>query len=178
LDQLYSGDKLAVPPWKTGNYALKPKVMIADSIVVKFQGGSTFPLFHPDQWQRLAYDALPNWPIVCTQTGPKEFTAYYQDDIRSWRAYFEANGIGEEHEIRALPHWDNQVLIVRESFGRDMVLDDSRPESAGRIFVKSADGSPPDPTFARVMRYTLGDHPTEHAIRIHGGDTAETIREG
>jgi hypothetical protein len=155
--------------------------MVADSVVVKYQGGSMtvgVPLFRPDQWQRIAYEALPDAPITCTQTGPKEFTAYYQDDIRSWRVYFGTTDMGEEHEIRALPHWSNQVLIVREAFGREMVLDESRPQAAGRIFVKSADGSPPDPTFARVMKYTLGDDPTEYSVRIHGEDTAESIREG
>jgi hypothetical protein len=113
---LYSGNKIAVPPWKSGSYALKPKVMVADSVAANFQGSSMtvgVPLFHPDQWQRIAYEAIPDAPIVCTQTVPREFTAYYQDDIRSWRAYFEANGMGEEHEIRAVPHWDNQILIVQ-----------------------------------------------------------------
>jgi hypothetical protein len=70
------------------------------------------------------------------------------------------------------------MLFVNEAFGREMVLDESRPPVNGRIFVKSADGSPPDPTFERVMRYTLGDDPTEYAVRVHGGDTAESIREG
>jgi hypothetical protein len=37
---LYSGDKPAIVPWKTGSYSLKPKLMLADSIVAKFQGSS------------------------------------------------------------------------------------------------------------------------------------------
>jgi hypothetical protein len=178
---LYSGDKLAVPPWKSGSYVLKLKVQTADSIVVKDGGLSltaAVPVFHPEQWQRIAYESLLSPPLSCVQTGPKEFTAFREDDIRTWRAYFGTLDMDEEHEIRALPHWDNQRLIVNEAFGREMVLDDSRPEAPGRIYVKSADGSPPDPTFARVMRYTLGDDPTEYAVRVHGEDTAESLREG
>jgi hypothetical protein len=126
----------------------------------------------------MAYQALPDAPITCTKTGPKEFTAYYEDDIRRWRAFFGTVDMGEEHEIRALPHCDSQRTIVCEAFGREMVLDESSPQAAGRIFVKSADGSPPDPAFARVMKYTLGDDTTEHAVRIHGGETVELNREG
>jgi hypothetical protein len=61
------------------------------------------------------------------QSGPKEFTACYEDEVRNWRVYFELNGEGEEHEIRMLLQWQNQVLLVREAFGCDMVLDESKP---------------------------------------------------
>jgi hypothetical protein len=46
------------------------------------------------------------------------------------------------------------------------------------IYVKSADGSPPDPTFERVLLYTLGDDPTEHGVRIHKGNATADVREG
>jgi hypothetical protein len=46
------------------------------------------------------------------------------------------------------------------------------------IFVKSVDGSPPDPTFERVMTYTFGNDPKEYRVRIHGGDSPAIIREG
>jgi hypothetical protein len=59
-----------------------------------------------------------------------------------------------------------------------MIPDESRPPANGRTFVESADGSPPDPTFERVMKYTLGNDPTEYAVRIHGGDTVGSIRDG
>jgi hypothetical protein len=177
---MYSGDKPAILPWKSGEYVLKPKEPLATTIVLKAHGCSmtvSVPTFHPEFWQRFAFEACPDPPLVCSQTGPKEFTTFSTDDIRNWRAHFEANGIGEEHEIRALPAWEHQASIVQEAFGRPMVPD-SRPPSNGRIFVKSANGTPPDPTFARVMKYTLGYDPTEHAVRIHGGDTPDSIRTG
>jgi hypothetical protein len=42
-----------------------------------------------------------------------------------------------------------------------MVPDQSQPPKDGVIFVKSNDGSPPDPAFERIMCYTFGDDPTE-----------------
>jgi hypothetical protein len=177
----YSGDKVAPLPLKSGNYSLKPKFAIAELIIVQAHGSSmtvSVPKFPAEMWPRLAYEALPDPPITCMQTGPKEFTSFYPDDVREWKVFFGDENLGEEHEIRALPHWQNQVRIINEAFGRQMVLDESRPVSKGRIFVKSADGSPPDPTFERVMKYTLGDDPTEHIVRIHGGDTIRDIKEG
>jgi hypothetical protein len=78
--------------------------------------------------------------------------------------------------VNLLPFWQNQIIRIREAFGREMIPDDSQPPEAGAIFVKSADGSPPDPTFERVMTYTFGDDPTEHYVRVHGGDTPAIIR--
>jgi hypothetical protein len=54
---VFSGDKIAAPPWKSGSYTLKLKIKIADSIVVNYSGMSMtvqVPLFQPDQWQRIA----------------------------------------------------------------------------------------------------------------------------
>jgi hypothetical protein len=177
----YSEGKVASLPLKSGKYTLKPKIEVAESVIVKFQGGSmtvNVPKFRGEEWPRRTYESLPDAPITCMQTGPKEFPAFYQDDIREWKAFFGDEDSGEEHEIRVLPYWQNQVQIVNEAFGRPMILDESRPATNGRIFVKSADGSPPDPTFERVMKYQLGDDPTEHKVRIHGGDTVEDVKRG
>jgi hypothetical protein len=65
-----------------------------------------------------------------------------------------------------LPHRKDQVVRIREAFGRDMIPDDSQLAEDGVIFVKSADGSPPGPELERIMTYTFG------------GDTPTTIREG
>jgi hypothetical protein len=58
-----------------------------------------------------------------------------------------------------------------------MILDDSQPPEDGVLFVKSADGTPPDPRFERIMCYTFGDDPTEHRVRMHRDDTPVVIRE-
>jgi hypothetical protein len=57
-----------------------------------------------------------------------------------------------------------------------MTLDEDRPSQDDVIYVKSVDGAPPDPTFERIMTYTLGDDMTEYHFRVHGGDTAAQIR--
>jgi hypothetical protein len=77
-----------------------------------------------------------------------------------------------------LPGWQNQIIRVREAFGREMIQDESQPEEEGVIFVKSADESPRDQTYERIMCHTFGDDPTEYRVRMHGGDTTATIREG
>jgi hypothetical protein len=59
-----------------------------------------------------------------------------------------------------------------------MISDNSQPAEGGVIFVKSTDGSPPDPTFEMIMSYTFGHDPTEYQVRIHGEDSPATIREG
>jgi hypothetical protein len=86
--------------------------------------------------------------------------------------------LGEEHVVSLLPRWENQIIRVRESFGREMIPDDSQPVEDGVIFVKSADGSPPDALFERIMCYTFGDDPTEHHIRVHKENTPALTREG
>jgi hypothetical protein len=77
------------------------------------------------------------------------------------KARFVQGDVGEEHDIKVLLVWEDQIIRVREVFGREMVPDDSQPAEDGVIFVKSADGSPPDPEFERIMTYTLGDDPRE-----------------
>jgi hypothetical protein len=46
------------------------------------------------------------------------------------------------------------------------------------VYVKAADGSPPDPTFERTLKYTLGDGTEEFFARIHKGQTTREVREG
>jgi hypothetical protein len=49
---IFSGDKIA-PPWKSGSYILKPKVEVADSIVVNYSGMTLtvgVPKLHPYLW--------------------------------------------------------------------------------------------------------------------------------
>jgi hypothetical protein len=77
-----------------------------------------------------------------------------------------------------LPFWENQVIKVRKAFGREIVPDPTHPGKDDVIYVKTVDGAPPDPTFERVMAYTLGDDPKEHQVRVHGGETPATIRDG
>jgi hypothetical protein len=88
------------------------------------------------------------------------------------------DGEGEEHVVNLLPFWENQIIRIREAFGREMMLDPAHPVKDEVIYVKSVDGSPPDPTFESVMSYTFGDDPTEFHARVHGGDTPARIREG
>jgi hypothetical protein len=87
------------------------------------------------------------------------------------------DGEGEEHVVNLLPLWDNQNIRIREAFGREMMLDRTRPAKDHVIYVRSVDGSPPDPTFEKVMNYTLGDDPAEYHVRVHGGETPTMIRE-
>jgi hypothetical protein len=136
------------------------------------------PINHPEAWQRVAYQAMSMLPLTLIQTGPKEFAASYEDEIRTYKVRFMQDGKGEEHEVNMLPFWENQIIRVREAFGREMTLDEAHPAKDGIIYVKSADGSPPDPAFERVMCYTLGNDPTEHHVRIQVGDTPRSIREG
>jgi hypothetical protein len=122
--------------------------------------------------------AIPENPLTVVQTGPTEFTAYYEDEFRPIKVRFVQGAEGEEHAVSVLPRRENQIIRVREAFGREMVPDDSQPVEDGVIFVKSIDGSPPDPMFERVMCYTFGEDPKEYHVRIHNNDTPATIREG
>jgi hypothetical protein len=121
---------------------------------------------------------MPDPPLTVTQTGEREFRAVYEDEVFPYRVRFVTNDEGEEHLVKLLPLWENQKLRIAEAFGREMVLDESRQSKADEIFVKSADGSPPDPTFERVLIYILGDDATEHHVRVHKNETTEFVKEG
>jgi hypothetical protein len=84
---------------------------------------------------------------------------------------------GEEHIVDLLPLWENQVFKVRQAFGREMIPDDSHPSHDNVLFVKSADDSPPDPTFEHVLTYTLEDGSAEYSIRVRKGQTTSEVKE-
>jgi hypothetical protein len=98
--------------------------------------------------------------------------------MRTYRVRFLADGEGEEHLVNMLPLWDNQKLRIREAFGREMILDETRQSKDDELFVKSADGSPPDPTFERILTCTLGEDLTEHHVRVHKGETTRFVKDG
>jgi hypothetical protein len=129
-------------------------------------------------WNQVIYQAIPNSPRSVVQTGPKEFAARYEEDARIYLVRFMQGGEGEEHRVKMLPLWDNQIIKVREAFGREMIPDPDGQDNDDVINVKTADGSMPDPTFERVMTHTLGDDPKEYQVRVHGGETPATIRDG
>jgi hypothetical protein len=136
------------------------------------------PIFQKNRWQQLVFEALPDAPLTVTQTGPTESRAVYGDEVRPFKVRFLTHGEGEEHEMNLLSLWENQKLRIQEAFGREMVLDESRPSKDGILYVKSADGSPPDPLFERVLTYTLGEDLTEFKVRVRKGDTVEDVRKG
>jgi hypothetical protein len=59
-----------------------------------------------------------------------------------------------------------------------MILDDSHTSKDNVIYVKSADGSPPDPTFERTLTYTLGNDSAEFSVRVHKGETTMDVKSG
>jgi hypothetical protein len=87
----------------------------------------------------------PDNPLVVDESGPAEFTALYEDEFREIKIRFVRGTEGEEHVVNLLLRWENQIIRVRGAFGREMIPED------GVLFVKSVDGSPPDPFFERTM---------------------------
>jgi hypothetical protein len=83
---------------------------------------------------------------------------------------------GEEHELSLYEDWELQKMRIGLALGRPMIPDDSQPAEDGVISVKSSDGSPPDPTFDRVMDHPVGAKPEIHRVRVHSEDTPESIR--
>jgi hypothetical protein len=136
------------------------------------------PVLQKNRWQQIVYDALPDAPFTVTQTGPMEFKAIYADEVQTFKVRFVTDDAGEEHEMNLFPLWENQKLRIQEAFGCEMVPDDSKPPEDGVLYVRSADGSPPDPLFERILTRTLGDDPTEFKVRVRRGDTVEAIRKG
>jgi hypothetical protein len=86
--------------------------------------------------------------------------------------------LGEEHLVSLLPLWENQRRKIEDAFGREMIPDESRQSKDNIVYVKSVDGSPPDPTFERLLKYTLGDGSEEFSTRICKGQTTREIKEG
>jgi hypothetical protein len=106
-----------------------------------------------------------------------KFRVYYPGEKETYHVRFIIDDVGEEHDIDLFPKWENQIHAVRYAFGREMIPDDSKPTEAGVLYVKSADGSPPDPTFERIMKYTLGDDSEEYDIRVHKDETTRDVKE-
>jgi ribonuclease HI len=178
---IYHKNQLVMGPWIQKDYELRPNVDISGTVVVRCRTGDMtvpIPILRPQRWQQIVFNSMPDPPPTVTQIGAREFRAVYGDEVLTYRVRFVTDSEGEEHLINWLPLWENQKLRIAEAFGREIVLDDSRQSRADEIFVKSADGSLPDPTFERVLVYTLGEDLTEHHVRVHKNETTEFVKEG
>jgi hypothetical protein len=178
---VYYKNQITTAPWIQKEYELRATVDISGTVVVKCRTGDMtvpVPIPRPHHWQQIVFDSMPDPPSTVTQTGAREFRAVYNDEEILYHVRFLADGEGEEHVVSLLPLWENQRLRIAEAFGREMVQDTSRQSKDNVIFVKSADGSPPDPTFERVLAYTLGDDPAEFSVRVHKGETTRDIKAG
>jgi hypothetical protein len=131
----------------------------------------SLPLFQKDRWLTIVRESMPDPPLSVIQTEPMRFQANYSGEEVLHHVRFVVGDTGEEHLVELLPFWENQVFKIRQAFGREMILDDSRPAHDNVLFVKSADGSPPDPTFERLVTYTLGDGLEEFSVRVREGQT-------
>jgi hypothetical protein len=168
----------AKPPWIQKKYDLKPKVPTHCSGVIRSKFGEmtvALPLFQKSRWLAIVRDQMPEPPLSVVELADKQFYASYSDDARDYRVRFMTAYEGEEHTVSLLPCWENQVLKIRLAFGREMIPDDSRQSKDDVIYVKSADGSPPDPTFDRTLVYSLGADPAEFQIRVHKGTTTQEV---
>jgi hypothetical protein len=133
----------AIPPLTQSHYELRPKEDLSAQITIvsrKDTMTAAVPKCHPEQWQNLAFQAMVDSPLV-QQTGPTEFTVFYEDEFRETRVRFIQREEGEEHVVSLLPRWENQIIRVRESFGREMIPDESQPEEDGILYMKFADGA-------------------------------------
>jgi hypothetical protein len=171
----------AAPPWIQKECELRPNVDISRTVIVRSRIGDMtvpVPLLQKNRWQQLVYDAMPEKPLTVAQIGPQEFKAVYADEEILCHVRFVTNSEGEEHIVSLLPFWENQRVKISQAFGREMIPDDSRPSKDNVIYVKAPDGSPPDPTFERVLTYTLGEEATEYSVRVHNGETTRDVKSG
>jgi hypothetical protein len=120
---------------------------------------------------------MPEPPLSVIETSPLKFQACYADEAILYHVKFMRGDEGEEHIVDLLRFWENQVFKVRQAFGREMIPDDSHPSHDNVLFVKSVDGSPTDPTFERVLTYTLGDGSAEYSVRVRKGQTTNEVKE-
>jgi hypothetical protein len=51
------------------------------------------------------------------------------------KARFIQGDMGEEHVVNGLPRWENQIIRVREAFGREMIPDEFQLPEEEVIFV-------------------------------------------
>jgi hypothetical protein len=136
------------------------------------------PLFQKNRWDQIIKSSLPDPPAAVIQTEQLKFQAYYVDEEVLYHVRFFTEDTGEEHLVSLLPQWENQVYKVRQAFGREMIPDTSRQSKDNIIYVKAADGSSPDPTFERLMKYTLGEGLEEFSVRIHKVQTTRDVMTG
>jgi hypothetical protein len=117
----YEKGRPSVPPWNHNHYELKPKEELTAQITIVSRNGTmttAVPKHYQDLWQNIAYQAVIDNPLVVLQTGPTELTAFYDDEFREIRVRFVQGAEGEENVVSLLPRWENQIIRVREAFGR------------------------------------------------------------
>jgi hypothetical protein len=170
----------AYQPWIQRSYELRPKAPASGLGVVRSKFGEMtvpLPVFQKARWLAIVRDSMPDPPLSVIETEPMKFQACYPEEEVLYHVRFVVGDEGEEHLIELLPFWENQVFKVRQAFGREMVLDESRPSKDNVLFVKSADGSPPDPTFERVLACTLGECADEFRVRVSKGQTTNEVKQ-
>jgi hypothetical protein len=181
-DQVYEilhNSMQACQPWLQKAYELKPKIQTCGVGVVRSKFGDmtvSLSILQKSRWLAIVQEHMPEPPLSIVELGDLRFYASYADDEKIFHVRFMTEDEGEEHLVSLLPCWENQVLKIRLAFGREMIPDDSRPSKDDAIYVKSADGSPPDPTFDRIMVYTLGSDSSEFQIRVHKGTTTQEVK--
>jgi hypothetical protein len=154
-EQIYAITHNGTPasqPWIHKEYELCPKANAGGLGTVKSRYGEMtvpLPLFQKNRWEQIIRNSMPDRPTAVVQTGPLKFQVYYADEEILYHVRFMTDDAGEEHIVSLLPRWENQAIKVRQAFGREMIPDEGRQSKDNVIYVKTADGSPPDPTFER-----------------------------
>jgi hypothetical protein len=76
---MYQNSKVAFAPWSPSPCQLKPSCILATMIAVKSRNDVLtvqLPTFYPEQWQGIAYRAIPDPTLTLHQTEAGEFTAF------------------------------------------------------------------------------------------------------
>jgi hypothetical protein len=170
----------ATQPWIHKEYELRPTENARGLGVVQGRFGTMtvpLPLFQKNRWDQIIRESLADPPSAIVQTEELKFRVYYSDEKSTYRVRYETTDAGEEHSIDLFPKWENQIHEIRFAFGREMIPGDSKVSKDDIIYVKPTDGSPPDPQFQRIMKYTLGDDTEEFDIRVHKGETTRDVKE-
>jgi hypothetical protein len=98
---------------------------------------------------------------------PPLAAAMTADEVEDGVAAFQ----DETHEMKLPLSWEQQTPLIDKASGREMVEYLTEEKKDGVVFVKFADGSPPDPGFVRVMMYVLGGFQEELQIRAKKGES-------
>jgi hypothetical protein len=170
----------AVQPWIYKEYDLRPTANTRGLGVVQGRFGTMtipLPLLQKDRWETIIRDSLADKPAVISETEHLKFRVYYLDEEVTCHVKFITEDAGEEHLVDLLPAWQSQMFKINQTFGREMIPDDSKPSKDNVVFVKSKDGQPPDPQFERLMTYTLGDGSEEFSVRVKKGQTTRELKE-